>query len=67
MIITELGKPMAPKDIYFIPDIPKTRNAKVMRRLIRSAFLGEELGDVSSLVNPDAIEAIKVIESEKSD
>jgi acetyl-CoA synthetase len=67
LVISELGKPMAPKDIHFVPDIPKTRNAKVMRRLLRSAYLGEDLGDVSSLVNPEALDAIGGITSETFD
>jgi acetyl-CoA synthetase len=67
LIISELGKPMAPKDIHFVPDIPKTRNAKVMRRLLRSAYLGEDLGDVSSLVNPETLDAVREINSETFD
>lgn len=63
LIILELGKPMAPKSIHVVPDIPKTRNAKVMRRLLRSAYLGEDLGDTSSLVNPEALDAIRDIRS----
>ena len=50
---------MKPGDIFFVADLPKTRNAKVMRRVIRGAFLGEELGDITSLVNPDSIEEIR--------
>ncbi|HET7011883.1 MAG TPA: AMP-binding protein [Anaerolineales bacterium] len=57
-LITELGKALAPKEVIFVPDLPKTRNAKIMRRMIRSAYLGEEPGDVSSLVNPESLEAI---------
>jgi len=60
MVISEMGKPLTPKDILFVSDLPKTRNAKVMRRIIRSAYLGEEPGDISSLLNPEAIEEIKV-------
>jgi len=66
-LISELGKPMAPQYIYFIPDISKIRNAKVMRRILRSAYLGEVLGDISSLVNPDSliiVEQIRAIEAE---
>jgi acetyl-CoA synthetase len=59
MIIDELGKPLAPKSVLFVSDLPKTRNAKVMRRMIRSAYLGRELGDTSSLVNPEAVEEIR--------
>jgi len=58
-ICAELGRPLKPGDIFFVADLPKTRNAKVMRRVIRGAFLGEELGDITSLVNPDSIEEIR--------
>ena len=59
MIVSEMGKPLAPKAILFVSDLPKTRNAKVMRRMIRSAYLGQDPGDTSSLVNPEAVEEIK--------
>jgi acetyl-CoA synthetase len=59
LVITKMGKPLAPKDIIFISDLPKTRNAKVMRRMIRAAYLGQEPGDTSSLVNPQAVEEIR--------
>jgi acetyl-CoA synthetase len=59
MIVAEMGKPLAPKAVLFVSDLPKTRNAKVMRRMIRAAYLGQEPGDTSSLVNPDAVEEIK--------
>jgi acetyl-CoA synthetase len=63
MVVDEMGKPLAPKEIIFVSDLPKTRNAKVMRRMIRAAYLGLELGDTSSLVNPQAVEEIKKINS----
>jgi len=59
MLVKAMGKALAPKEILFIGDLPKTRNAKVMRRMIRSAYLGLELGDTSSLVNPDAVQTIQ--------
>ena len=59
MVVAEMGKPLAPKSILFVSDLPKTRNAKVMRRMIRSAYLGQEPGDTSSLVNPQAVEEIR--------
>lgn len=58
-VIQGLGKPLAPKAILFVSDLPKTRNAKVMRRIIRAAYLGEDPGDTTSLVNPEAVEEIK--------
>lgn len=59
MLVAEMGKPFAPKEVLFVRDLPKTRNAKVMRRMIRAAYLGQELGDTSSLVNPEAVEEIR--------
>lgn len=59
MVVAEMGKALAPKAILFVSDLPKTRNGKVMRRMIRAAYLGLDLGDTSSLVNPQAVEEIK--------
>ncbi|MGH7934553.1 MAG: AMP-binding protein [Candidatus Binataceae bacterium] len=53
-----LGKPLRPQEVYFVPDLPKTRNAKIMRRVVRAAHLGKEPGDVSALENPDALASI---------
>ena len=58
-IVSSLGKPLTPEKILFIEDLPKTRNAKVMRRMVRAAHLGIDPGDTSSLVNPEAITGIK--------
>jgi acetyl-CoA synthetase len=58
LVTKGLGKPLAPKEVRFVRDIPKTRNAKVMRRVIRAAYLGEPPGDLSALVNPEAVEEI---------
>jgi acetyl-CoA synthetase len=59
LVTASMGKPLAPKDVLFVSDLPKTRNAKVMRRMIRSAYLGKEAGDTSSLMNPEAVEEIR--------
>ena len=59
MVASAMGKPLTPKEVLFVSDLPKTRNAKVMRRMIRSAYLGEDLGDTDSLVNPEAVEEIR--------
>ena len=58
-VAAELGKPLRPKAVTFVSDLPKTRNAKVMRRVIRSAYLGEDPGDTSSLVNPGVIKELR--------
>ncbi|MEN8172064.1 MAG: AMP-binding protein [Chloroflexota bacterium] len=62
MVIKGFGKPLAPQQIFFVRDLPKTRNAKVMRRMIRSAFLNQDLGDTSSLVNPGAVDEIRALD-----
>lgn len=61
-LVAALGKPLAPKALLFVNDLPKTRNAKVMRRMVRAAYLGEPAGDTSSLVNPQAVEEIRKAE-----
>jgi len=58
-VIEGMGKPMAPKRVLFVCDLPKTRNAKVMRRVIRAAHLGQDPGNVSALVNPEAVACIR--------
>ncbi len=59
VITAELGKPLKPRAILFTTALPKTRNAKVMRRVIRAAYLGRDPGDVSSLEDPSTVEAIR--------
>jgi acetyl-CoA synthetase len=59
LVASAMGKPLTPNQILFVSDLPKTRNAKVMRRIIRAAFLGQDPGDTSSLLNPEAVEEIK--------
>jgi acetyl-CoA synthetase len=59
LVASRLGKPLRPEAILFVRDLPKTRNAKVMRRVIRSTYLGDAPGDLSSLENPQAVEEIR--------
>jgi acetyl-CoA synthetase len=58
LVARDMGKPLAPSRIHFVAALPKTRNAKVMRRVI-AAYLGEDAGDLSALENPQAVEEIK--------
>ncbi len=58
-IAAELGKPLRPREVKFVADLPKTRNAKIMRRIIRAAYLDLDLGDTSAIGNPEAIDAIR--------
>jgi len=57
--VSALGKPFAPRAVRFVSDLPKTRNAKVMRRVVRASFLGTDAGDLSSLENPSAVDAVR--------
>ena len=58
-IADDLGKPLRPREILFVRTLPRTRNAKVMRRVIRATYLGEDAGDVSGLEDPSSLEAIR--------
>jgi acetyl-CoA synthetase len=58
LVAKDMGKPLAPSKIHFVSALPKTRNAKVMRRVIRSAYLGEDPGDLSALEDPKAVAEI---------
>ncbi len=58
-VARDLGKALAPREVVFVGDIPKTRNAKVMRRIVRAAYIGEKLGDTSALENPASLDEIK--------
>jgi acetyl-CoA synthetase len=59
LAVAKLGKAIAPKVIHIVQDLPKTRNAKVMRRAIKSAYLNKDGGDLSALENAECLEEIK--------
>ena len=66
LVARDMGKPLAPSKIHFVSALPKTRNAKVMRRVLRAAYLGENAGDLSSLENPDTLKQIGALNSEST-
>jgi acetyl-CoA synthetase len=53
----ELGKAFKPDRVVFVPALPKTRSAKIVRRAVRAKALGKDPGDLSSIENPEALEA----------
>lgn len=55
----QIGPIALPKDVYLVEDLPKTRSGKIMRRILKRLFTGEELGDLSTLANPESVEKIK--------
>ena len=54
----EMGKIARPDEIWFVSDVPKTRSGKIMRRVIRAKALGKDVGDISTLSNPEAVDEI---------
>jgi acetyl-CoA synthetase len=57
-VAAQMGKALKPEKVLFTRDLPKTRSAKIMRRVIRATHLGREPGDLSSLENPAAVKAV---------
>ena len=58
LVSADLGKAFAPDRVVFVPALPKTRSAKIVRRAVRATALGTDPGDLSSVENPEALEAI---------
>jgi acetyl-CoA synthetase len=58
LVASALGKPLRPKAVHIVGDLPRTRNAKILRRVVRSVYTGKDPGDLSSLENPSALAAI---------
>ena len=58
-VANELGRPFKPSKVLIVPALPKTRSAKILRRAVRAAALGEDPGDLSSAENPEALDAIR--------
>jgi len=55
----ELGKPFRPREVLFVDAFPKTQSGKIIRRAIGSIYRGEDLGDMSSIENPDVLDEIE--------
>ena len=62
----EIGKIARPKNVWIVPDMPKTRSGKIMRRVIASISNFADVGDVTTLANPEIVEDIRHhVQSEK--
>jgi len=59
LVETQIGKPFRPERMVFVGDLPRTRSAKIVRRAIRAVVRGEDPGDLTSLENPAALDAIE--------
>lgn len=54
-----IGPIASPKEVYLVNDLPKTRSGKVMRRILKRLLIGEPLGDLSTLANPESVKIVK--------
>jgi acetyl-CoA synthetase len=59
LVAEHLGKAFRPSRVVLVDELPRTRSAKIVRRAIRAAASGEDPGDLSSLENPAALDAIR--------
>ncbi|RJP20925.1 MAG: acetate--CoA ligase [Candidatus Abyssobacteria bacterium SURF_5] len=57
-VVKIMGKTLRPEDLRFVGALPKTRSAKILRGVIKKKWLGQDIGDIASVENPDAIEEI---------
>jgi acetyl-CoA synthetase len=56
-----LGRAFRPKKVVLVSDLPRTRSAKIMRRVVRALAMGADPGDLSSLENPHALDGIEPV------
>ena len=57
-VVSIMGKTLRPRDLKFVTALPKTRSAKIVRGAIRKKYLGQDVGDLASIENPQALEEI---------
>ena len=66
VIDTEIGKIARPKNVWIVPDMPKTRSGKIMRRVIAGISNFTDVGDITTLANPEVVEEVRHhVQSEK--
>lgn len=65
-IETEIGKIAKPKSVWIVPDMPKTRSGKIMRRVLAASSNFADIGDITTLANPEIVEGVRhQVQSEK--
>jgi acetyl-CoA synthetase len=62
----QIGKIARPRKVHVVPDMPKTRSGKIMRRVLAAISNQLDTGDVTTLANPDVVEQIRVMVQGKS-
>jgi acetyl-CoA synthetase len=58
-IVSGMGASYRPERIVFVDDLPRTRNMKIMRRVLRAVFEDRDPGDLSSLANPETVDKLR--------
>jgi acetyl-CoA synthetase len=58
-LVEAMGASYRPETILFIDDLPRTRNLKIMRRVLRAVFENKDPGDLSALANPEAVDRLR--------
>ncbi|MGH7070075.1 MAG: acetate--CoA ligase, partial [Acetobacteraceae bacterium] len=58
-VTTEIGPIARPRKVWIVPDMPKTRSGKIMRRVLAAISSGQDPGDVSTLANPDVVDELR--------
>jgi acetyl-CoA synthetase len=58
-IVKDIGAIARPKNVWIVPDMPKTRSGKIMRRVIAGISNFTDVGDISTLANPDVVDEIR--------
>ncbi|MFA9418219.1 AMP-binding protein [Natrinema sp. HArc-T2] len=59
MVGQEHGKPFRPREVLFVDEFPKTQSGKIIRRAVEATYTGEDLGDMSSIENPEALDNVE--------
>jgi len=67
LVAKRIGKLARPKRVIWSADLPKTRSGKIMRRLLRDIAEGRELGDVTTLADPNVVKELENKEQAKED
>ncbi len=63
LVVRDQGKPTRPAAVVAVPELPRTRSGKIMRRVARAAWLGLDAGDLSALENPGSVAGIAAVAS----
>lgn len=66
LVAKQIGPVAKPADVVFVPDVPKTRSGKIMRRLLTQLYTGDTLGDTTSLQNEPAVAQIAEVLANRS-